>query len=45
MEILLRPEQEKDFPIVENLTREAFWNIHCPGADEHFLTHNLRKAK
>ena len=45
MEIKLRPEEEKDHRIVEELTREAFWNIHVPGADEHFLIHNLRKTK
>jgi predicted N-acetyltransferase YhbS len=45
MEIVLRLEEEKDFSIVENLTREAFWNVHCPGADEHLLVHNLRKTE
>ena len=44
MEIVLRLEEEKDFAIVEDLTREAFWNVYCPGADEHFLVHNLRKT-
>ena len=45
MEIFLRLEEEKDHKIVENLTREAFWNNHVPGCDEHLLIHNLRKAK
>jgi len=44
VEITLRPEEEKDFSVVENLTREAFWNVYCPGADEHLLVHNLRKT-
>jgi len=44
METALRLEEEKDFAIVEDLTREAFWNVHCPGADEHLLVHNLRKS-
>jgi predicted N-acetyltransferase YhbS len=44
VEITLRPEEEKDFSIVENLTREAFWNVYCPGADEHFLVNNLRRT-
>jgi predicted N-acetyltransferase YhbS len=44
MEIVLRLEEERDFTIVEDLTREAFWNVHCPGADEHLLVHNLRKT-
>jgi predicted N-acetyltransferase YhbS len=44
MEIILRLEEERDFTIVEDLTREAFWNVHYPGADEHLLVHNLRKT-
>ena len=44
MKIVLRIEEEKDFAIVENLTREAFWDVHYPGADEHLLVHNLRKT-
>jgi len=45
MKITLRLETEKDHKIVENLTREAFWNNHVPGCDEHLLIHNLRKSK
>ena len=44
MEIVLRLEEENDFTIVEDLTREAFWDVYCPGADEHLLVHNLRKS-
>ena len=44
LKIALRLEEEKDFAIVEDLTREAFWNVYCPGADEHLLVHNLRKT-
>jgi predicted N-acetyltransferase YhbS len=45
MNVLLRPEEEKDYNSVENLTREAFWNIYKPGCDEHLLIHNIRKKK
>ena len=45
MNIELRLEEEADWDIVENLTREAFWNLHVPGCDEHLLVRNLRKAK
>lgn len=41
MEICL--EQEKDYREVENLTREAFWNVYHPGCTEHLVLHNLRK--
>jgi len=43
--ILLRPEEEKDYNSVENVTREAFWNVYKPGCDEHLLIHNMRKTK
>ncbi|MCL1955270.1 MAG: N-acetyltransferase [Brevinematales bacterium] len=45
MDVLLRIEEEKDYNSVENLTREAFWNIYKPGCDEHLLVHNIRKTK
>ena len=33
--LTIRLETEKDYKAVENLTREAFWNVYKPGADEH----------
>ena len=45
MKITLRLEEEKDYRIVEELTREAFWNIYYPGADAHLLIHHLRRTK
>ena len=45
MEIFLRLEEEADNRIVEEVTREAFWNIHQPGCDEHLLVKNLRGKK
>jgi len=45
MDILLRLEEENDYNYVENITREAFWNIYKPGCDEHLLIHNMRKTK
>ncbi|WP_041611319.1 GNAT family N-acetyltransferase [Treponema primitia] len=44
MEITLRLEEEKDHRLVEELTREAFWNVYFPGCNEHLLVHNLRKT-
>lgn len=40
---LIRMENETDFFEVENLTREAFWNIYKPGCDEHYVLHCYRK--
>ncbi|MFV0468888.1 MAG: GNAT family N-acetyltransferase [Dysgonomonas sp.] len=43
--ILLQNEQPEDYRIVEELTREAFWNHHMPGGgDEHYLLHIMRNA-
>ena len=45
MEIRLRLEEEKDYRRVEEVTREAFWNVFSPGCEEHLLVHNLRSEK
>ena len=40
-----RLENEKDFFEVENLTREAFWDVYRPGCNEHLVLHKLRNAE
>ena len=40
--LTIRLETEKDYRAVEELTREAFWNIYKPGADEHYFVHQMR---
>ena len=40
--VIIRLETEKDFRAVEELTREAFWNVYKPGADEHYFVHTMR---
>ena len=42
---IIRPETEKDYHTVENLAREAFWNLSFPGATEHLFMHALRQHK
>jgi putative acetyltransferase len=44
MELSIRKETRKDYRIVEELTREAFWNLYVPGCSEHFVLHNLRNS-
>jgi predicted N-acetyltransferase YhbS len=44
MDITLRLEEEKDHRSVEELTREAFWNLHVPGCSEHLVAHRLRES-
>ncbi|MBR4256242.1 MAG: N-acetyltransferase [Clostridia bacterium] len=38
----IRLEKEEDHREVENLIREAFWNIYRPGCSEHYVIHVLR---
>lgn len=38
----IRLEEKADYREVEELVRNAFWNIYRPGAFEHFIVHNLR---
>jgi len=39
----IRLETINDYSTVEELTREAFWNLYRPGCDEHYLCHILRE--
>ena len=38
----IRKEMPKDYAEVENLVREAFWDVYAPGCDEHLIVHKLR---
>ena len=38
----IRLEQPQDWREVENLTREAFWNVYRPGCQEHFVLNQFR---
>ena len=38
----IRWEEEKEYREVENLVREAFWNVYRPGCLEHYVLHQLR---
>ena len=40
--ITIRLETKDDYKAVENLTREAFWNVYRPGCMEHYLLHCYR---
>lgn len=42
MGIKIRNELPSDYRKVEEITREAFWNLYCPGSNEHLIVHNLR---
>ncbi len=38
----IRLEQPQDWRDVENLTREAFWNVYRPGCTEHYVLNQYR---
>ena len=38
----IRLEQPEDYRVVEDLTREAFWNIYRPGCTEHYVLKQYR---
>lgn len=38
----IRLERKEDYRTVENLTREAFWNVYQPGCVEHYVLHCYR---
>ena len=38
----IRLEQPTDYREVENLTREAFWNVYAPGCVEHYVLNQYR---
>ena len=40
--VILRNEEERDWPAVERLTRRAFYNQYVPGCVEHYLAKRLR---
>lgn len=45
MNVVIRHEEEKDYKRVEEVVREAFWNLYFPGAHEHYVVHKMRKHK
>ena len=39
---IIRPERKDEHREVENLIREAFWNVYRPGCLEHYVINQLR---
>lgn len=39
----IRRETTTDYRTVEDLTREAFWNVYRPGCTEHYVLHCFRE--
>ncbi len=45
MNIKIRHENENDYRVVEEVAREAFWNLYFPGCAEHVVVNKMRKSK
>lgn len=45
MNIIIRHETKNDFRKVEEVTREAFYNLYFPGCNEHLVVHHMRNHK
>lgn len=41
-DLVIRLERKEEFRMVENLVREAFWNVYRPGCLEHYVLNQLR---
>ena len=41
-QVTIRQERESDYAQVEQLIRQAFYNIYTPGCTEHYLAHVIR---
>ena len=42
-DFIIRRETKNDYREVENLAREAFWNLSEPGCFEHYFIHIMRE--
>ena len=42
IDYIIRLETPADYRTVENINRDAFWNLSVPGANEHYLAHVMR---
>jgi len=42
MNISIRNEESKDYRRVEEVAREAFWNLYFPGGHEHYVVYKMR---
>ncbi len=45
MNIVIRHEELKDYRKVEEINRDAFWNLYFPGCHEHYVVHKMREHR
>ena len=44
-ELIIRPETPDDYRATECMVQRTFWNIHCPGCNEHVLVRLIRESE
>ncbi len=44
-DVIIREETKADYYETELMTMRAFWNLHAPGCNEHYLVHQLRPCE
>lgn len=43
--LIIRQEHAAEYRLVEELLRNAFWDVYRPGCSEHYLAHRIRADK
>lgn len=43
--MIIRNEKPEDYRAVEEMIKEAFWNLSVPGCNEHYFAHQVRKSE
>jgi len=42
--MIIRNEKPEDYRAVEEMIKQAFWNLSVPGCNEHYFAHQVRKS-
>lgn len=43
--MIIRNERPEDYRAVEEMIKQAFWNLAVPGCNEHYFAHRVRKSE
>ena len=41
--MIIRSASPADYAAIEQITRDAFWDVYQPGCDEHYLVHLMHE--
>jgi len=45
IDCVIRRERPEEYRAVENIIRDAFWNLYVPGCSEHYFAHMIRQHR